>query len=167
MDAMSMWSMAGSAFSTVTTGYFWLIRNRRERPNLRPHIADRDFYLGSGGAEARQIGLKLGLIVANYSLLPNALLGVSGAVHRSDSTWQPLQRLSFDAATPLPFNVPSMQTVLLRVNGYLTFQTLENLENGSKTLSAYLEHYLTEPKRFQIELRSLNNVRQVHVVTAG
>ncbi len=167
MDAMSAFSMAGSAFSTVATGYFWLVRSRRERPNLRPHVADRDFYLGSGTAESRQIGLKLGLIVANYSLLPNALLGVGVAVHQADCSWQPMQRVTFDAATPLPFNIPSMQTVLLRVNGYLSFPTVAELETGSKTLAAYLGHYLAEPKRFQVELRSLNNIRQVHVVTAG
>jgi hypothetical protein len=165
MDALSAFSMAGSAFSTVATGYFWLVRTRREKPNLRPHVADRDFYLGSGTAETRQIGLKLGLIVANYSLLPNALLGVSVAVQTADYSWQPMQRLTFDAATPLPFNVPSMQTVLLRLNGYLTFPSKPELEAGSKTLSAYVEHYLAEPKRFQVEVRSLNNVRQVEVVT--
>ena len=57
MDSMSMFSMAGSAFSTLATGYFWLVRNRREKPNLRAYLADREFYLGRGGADNRQIGV--------------------------------------------------------------------------------------------------------------
>jgi hypothetical protein len=36
MEMMSMASLAGSAFSTVATAYFWLVRSRRERPSSAP-----------------------------------------------------------------------------------------------------------------------------------
>ena len=39
MEMMSMFSMAGSAFSTLATGYFWLVKVRRERPDLRVGVA--------------------------------------------------------------------------------------------------------------------------------
>jgi hypothetical protein len=167
MDTMSMFSMAGSAFSTLATGYFWLVRNRREKPNLRAYVADREFYLGRGGAENRQIGCKLGLIVANYSILPNSLLGVTLAVKRKDGGWQPVQGMTFDPQTPLPFNIPPMQTVLLRMNGYLSFPNVAEIENSSSLLPGYLERHLADPRQYQVELRALNNRRQTQVVAAA
>jgi hypothetical protein len=167
MDTMSMFSMAGSAFSTLATGYFWLVRNRREKPNLRAYVADREFYLGRGGAENRQVGCKLGLIVANYSILPNSLLGVALAVKRKDGGWQAVQGMTFDPQTPLPFNIPPMQTVLLRMNGYLSFPNVAELESSASILPGYLERHLADPRQYQVQLRALNNRRQTQVVAAA
>src|SRR6516225_3303042 len=72
---MPVLSMIGSALTALWTAYFWLVRVKRERPDLRPYIADQEMFLGNTVGETRQVGLKLGLIVANYSSLPNALLG--------------------------------------------------------------------------------------------
>jgi hypothetical protein len=166
MDTMSMFSMAGSAFSTLATGYFWLVRNRREKPNLRAYLADREFYLGRGGADNRQIGCKLGLIVANYSILPNSLLGVTLAVKRKDGGWQTVQGMTFDAQTPLPFNIPPMQTVLLRVNGYLSFPNMAESGTSTGILARYVEQ-LAEPLQYRVELRGLNNRRQTQVLATA
>lgn len=158
MEMMSVASFAGSAFSTIATGYFWLVRAKRERPNLRAHLVEREIFLSSGRAETRHLGLKLGIIVANYSLLPNALLGVQLAFKLRDGSWQPVQNVRFDQATPLPFNIPSMQTVMLRVNGSLVFPTNKQFEedNGGNILGGYVDHYLTDPREIRCELQHLN-----------
>src|SRR6478735_426669 len=67
-------SFVGSAFSTVATAYFWFVRARGERPNLKPYLVDREFFLGAMTPDSRHIGLKVGLVVANCSTLPSALL---------------------------------------------------------------------------------------------
>ena len=164
MDAMTMLSVAGSSFSTIATGYFWMVRNRRERPNLKPHLADREMFLSNGGAEKRVVGLKLGIIVANYSLLPNALLAVKLHTATQAGAWQPVENVSFDKLTPLPFNLPSMQTVMLRLNGYLHFPTMPELESD-KILGNYVNHYLTDPRQMKVELVGLNGYSHTHTLT--
>ena len=51
-------------------------------------------------------------VVANYSTLPNALLGVDASVKMRDGSWQPAET-RLDPKTPLPINVPSLHTVRL------------------------------------------------------
>ncbi|MBL8793392.1 MAG: hypothetical protein JNM56_05790 [Planctomycetia bacterium] len=158
MELMSAASFAGSAFSTIATGYFWMVRARRERPDLRAHLVEREIFLSSGRAETRHLGVKLGIIVANYSLLPNALLGVKLYFKQRDHSWQELQNVRFDQATPLPFNIPTMQTVLLRVNGTLVFPTNKQFEedNGGNILGGYVDYHLADPREIRCELRHLN-----------
>src|ERR1700733_2452003 len=98
--------LVGSVFSTVLTVYFWLVKASRERPNLQAFAADRELFLGNQTAGKRQIGVKLGVVIANYSTLPNAILGVAVAVKLKDQTWLPLEDVTFDKQTPLPCNVP-------------------------------------------------------------
>ena len=45
----------GTALSFLWTGYFWLVRVKdRERPDLRPYVADQEWFLGStAGSAAR------------------------------------------------------------------------------------------------------------------
>ena len=52
---LSYASISGSVFSTIATFYFWLVRARGERPNLKPYAVDREFFLGNSSAEKRQI----------------------------------------------------------------------------------------------------------------
>ena len=75
MDSTSALSLAGSAFSTVRTAYFWLVRVQRERPKLSPFVIDREFFLGAMTAQSRQIGFKVGLVVANYHFLSDVIAG--------------------------------------------------------------------------------------------
>jgi hypothetical protein len=153
MEMMSMASLAGSAFSTVATAYFWLVRARREKPKLRSYLVSRELFYGLQRPPDRHIGVKLGIVVANYSLLPNALLGVNLWFKRRDNTWHPVYKPTFDKQTPLPFNVPSMNTVLLCVNGTLAFAIDEKLEEGG--LPGYLDHHLADPREIKVQLRGL------------
>jgi hypothetical protein len=161
MDSTSALSLAGSAFSTVCTAYFWLVRMKRERPQLSPFVIDREFFLGGMTAQSRQIGFKVGLVVANYSVLPNAVLGAGVALYGKECGFQEIAPVTFDKQTPLPLNVPSLQTVLLRLQGNLTFPYTDALEQGSKTVGAYLERFLANPWRLRLELHNLNKRRDV------
>src|SRR5690348_9648640 len=116
---MAYIGLAGSVLSTLATLYFWLVRMRHEQPCLRPYLVDSEFFLGLGRDNVRQLGMKAGIAVANHCVLPNALLRIRLWVRRHDG-WQEVEHLSFDKVTPQPFNIPPMQTVLLRVAGSLS-----------------------------------------------
>lgn len=150
-------SFVGSAFSTVATAYFWFVRARGERPNLRPYVIDREFFLGAMTPDSRHIGLKLGLVVANYSTLPNALLKATMQVRGRTGQWLAVADFAFDKATPLPFNLPPLTTVLLRLNGTLTFPFAAGLEDGNKTVANYLREHVAEPRMVRVELHSLKD----------
>jgi hypothetical protein len=161
MDSTSALSLAGSAFSTVCTAYFWLVRVQRERPQLSPFVIDREFFLGGMTTQSRQIGFKVGLVIANYSTLPNAVLGAGVGLHGKEGGIEEIAPVTFDKQTPLPLNVPPLQTVLLRLQGNLTFPYTDALEQGSKTVGAYLQRFLADSWRLRLELHNLNNRRDV------
>jgi hypothetical protein len=150
-------SFGGSVFSTLATFYFWLVRARGERPNLKPYAIDREFFLGASNPQTRQIGFKLDLVVANYSTLPNALIKAKLQLRGRGENWVDVGGLAFDKQTPLPFNLPSLTTVLLRLNGTLSFPYAPALEDGNKTVGNYLRENLAEPRVARIELHSLND----------
>ncbi|MFT3878328.1 MAG: hypothetical protein QM703_01555 [Gemmatales bacterium] len=150
-------SLAGSVFSTACTGYFWFVKVRKEQPNLKSYLHDHDLFLGNGYGDTRGIGLNVNVIVANYSSLPNAIVGVKLAVKLRDGNWQPVTGVTCDKSAPLPLNISPLQTSLLRLNGRLTFVALEELEKQRDVVGAYSKHYLAQPLEFQVELQSLNN----------
>ena len=153
---LSYASISGSVFSTIATFYFWLVKARGERTNLKPYAVDREFFLGNSGAEKRQIGLKMGLVIANYSTLPNAILKVKLQLRGRGEQWIDVAGVAFDKQTPLPFNLPPLHTVLLRLNGTLNFPYAANLEEGNKALGNYIREHLAEPRMARLELHSLN-----------
>jgi hypothetical protein len=158
-------SLAGATFSTATTVYYWFVKVRGERPKLSCELADRELFLGAMTEQKRQIGLKLGLVVANGSVLPNAVLGVRLWVKRREEDWQEAEKVAIDKATVRPMNVPAMQTAYLVINGTLTFPLTDELEQGSKTLGAYAERFLTNPREIKVELKGLNGRTFTSVVT--
>src|SRR5262245_51289707 len=164
MDSfITFFSFSASLFSSLATAYFWLVRAQKERPCLKPHFADKEFFLGNSRDGVRQIGLKLGLIVANYSSLPNSILSAR-LWARLPEGWHELTNVAFDKQTPQPFNVPSLQTVLLRLNATLSFPYQDELEEGNKTVGNYLNRFLTPSREIRIELRRLGDEADVHTL---
>jgi hypothetical protein len=155
-------SIVGSAVSMAATLYFWLVRMRREKPCLRPYLVDREFYLGLSRDEVRRIGLKVGIIVANYSVLPNAVLGARLWIRRADGGWLEAENLAFDKQTPQPFNVPPLHTVMLRLTGALSFPFQDALEDGNKTAGNYMSRFTAQPVEMKVELRHLNDRTDTH-----
>ena len=74
-------------------------------------------------------------------------------------------RLAFDKQTPQPFNIPPLQTVLLRLTGTLSFPYDNALEEGSKTTANYLAGFLAQPLQMKLELSSLDQGADTHVLT--
>jgi hypothetical protein len=158
--------VAGSAVSMLTTGYFWFVRMRQERPCLKPYLADHEFFLGLSRDGVRQLGFKVGVIVANHSSLPNAILGARLWVRLQDD-WQEVDNLAFDKQTPQPFNLPPLQTVLLRLTGAVSFAYEDALEGSSRTAANYLDAHVARPIQVKLELRHLNERTDTHVLTAS
>ena len=154
---MPIASMIGSALTAAWTAYFWLVRVKRERPDLRPYLADQETFLAHSTGDQRYVGCKFGLIVANYSSLPNALLGVRLWLRQRDRGWLEVENVTFDAKTPLPFNVPAMQTVLVRVAGRVAFPTVDDFEGTPTVVSDYLDRNLATKREIGVELRGLGD----------
>ena len=164
MDSyISYFGAAGSIASMVATLYFWLVRVKREQPCLKPHLIDKEFFLGNSRDGVRQIGVKVGVIVANYSVMPNAILGARLWIRLKKGS-QEVGQLTFDKQTPQPFNIPPLQTVLLRLNGTLTFPYQDSLESGSNAAANYVNEFLAQPLRVKLELRHLNEQADKHVL---
>ncbi len=149
-------SLVGSAFSTALTVFFWFSRAQRERPNLKAYLIERNFYIGLQ-RDLRYLRAELTLIVANHSVLPNAVIGAKVWVRLKNGSLKEFEHLQFDPSTPQPFNIGSLQTVKLKLNGALGFACTEELENGG--VFAYLNHYCTNPRELEIQLISLDERR--------
>jgi len=153
---MSSVSLAGSVATAAATAYFWVVRARRERPNLRIYSADRatEINLGVYRGETRGLLFRTSVIVANYSSLPNAVIAAEVALKLSDGDWE-------DAAAPrvagLPVNVPSMTTVRLDLEWSVQFRALAAAEalRPNEIVKAYLDHYYAQPSKMGIALWAL------------
>jgi hypothetical protein len=152
---MTWMSLAGSVFSTACTAYFWLVRARRERPNLTSHLLEHEFFLGQGRAEARTIGFKLAVVLANNSILPNAVIGARVWLRLADGNWESIDGLTTDQRTPLPLNLPPQQTGILRLAGRVTFPTNAELEGERNIAEAYTARLLKQPLEIEFETLGL------------
>lgn len=92
-----------------------------------------------------------------YRSLPNALLGVRLWLRQRDGGWLPVEGITFDPKTPLPFNVPAMQTVLVRIAGRVAFPTADDIEGTPATLANYLDRHVATPREIGVELRGLGD----------
>lgn len=155
-SVMTTVSLAGAIVSTFATFYFWFVRVRGERPKLSCELAERELFLGASTERTRQVGVKLGLVVANGSSLPNAVLGVRLRVRLKEGGWAEAEAVTFDRATPRPINMAAMQTAYLVVSGRVSLPTAEELEQSNKPLTAYVERHLGCPREVEVDLKGLN-----------
>jgi hypothetical protein len=154
---MTWMSLAGSVFSTACTAYFWLVRSRRERPNLASHLLEHEFFLGQGRVETRTIGFQLAVVLANNSILPNAVIGARVWLRTADGNWESVDGLTTDQRTPLPLNLPPQQTGILRLAGHMTFPTVKELEAERNIAGAYVKRLLRQPLEIEFETLGLGN----------
>lgn len=159
-------SLGGSIFSTVCTGYFWLVKTNRERPRLQPFLIDHEYFLAECRGEVRTIGLNLHLAVANYSILPNALLGLDVQIKSRDGSWKDLAKVTLDKQTPLPMNLPPLQTALVRIAARIPFEYRAELESQKNIERAYLDCFLATPITMKLSVRGLNQKQVSTVVHA-
>jgi hypothetical protein len=153
----SLLSLAGSVFSTACTAWFWFVRVRRERPNLTAHLLEHEFFLAHGTGERRSIGCKLAVVLANNSILPDAILGARVSVRTAAGTWLPLEGLVCDASAPLPINLPPQQTGIIRLAGRVSFALSADAEGTRTALQTYLQQNLASPIQIQVETLGLHD----------
>jgi hypothetical protein len=169
MDVMGVVSLTGSAIATLSTLYFWLVRVNREKPQLKVHLAGplgADTLAAAAGAPpgtARsQFSLKA--VVANYSALPNAVIGVKAWVKTREGTWAPAVT-SIDEKTQPPFNLPPLHTVPVTLTATVAVpERPESAPRISRRETALLS--VAEPVQFKLELTALNERRFTETLTA-
>jgi hypothetical protein len=153
---MSTVSLVGSVATAAATAYFWAVRVRREQPNLKIYACERatEVNLGVYRGETRGLQFRAGVIVANYSSMPNAAIAVEVALKRRDGSWE---EVPAPRATGLPFNIPPMTTAKLELEWSVTLpalaaaETLRPVEIGR----AYLDHYYADALKSGVSIWAL------------
>ncbi|MBI4615705.1 MAG: hypothetical protein HY720_18955 [Planctomycetes bacterium] len=106
-------SLTSSAVATVLTIYFWLVRAQRERPwlavYLAPGLGADQSSSGSGTEGAVTCHYYCRAVLANYSSLPNAVIGIRAWLRSRDRGWL-AARVETEARSSVPFNLAPMQT---------------------------------------------------------
>lgn len=167
---MSTVSLVASSLSAAGTAYLWIVKARRELPNLQiyPCSAGAEVNLGVYRGETRGLQFRTSVVVANYSLLPNAVIGVDVSMKRRDGSWEDI---SAPRAAGLPLNVPSMTTQKVELEWSVVLPALADAEarRGVEIPGAYLDHYYAEPRRLGIAVWALGEkeFRSIVPLTAG
>jgi hypothetical protein len=169
-NVLGVVSLVGSVFATVSTVYFWLVRARQERPQLKVHLAapvGADSLAAGPGAPPNtarsQFSLKA--VVANYSALPNSVLGVRAWVKGRDGDWKPAATSLDDKSQP-PFNLPPLHTVPLSITATVNVPEQPDTAPKLSRREAALQS-VAEPVQVMLELTALNEKRFTQVVSAA
>jgi hypothetical protein len=155
-DDLTLVSLIGSAFSAACTAYFWFVRVQRERPDVTAHLLEHEFFLGQGRADERAIGFKLAVVLANNSILPDAVLGARVWLRTAGGQWLPLEGVTCDQRSPLPLNLPPQQTGILRLAGRISFATDDEAESQRAIAEAYVARHLSRPLEITVQTLGLN-----------
>jgi len=129
MDYFNVTTAFLSVLAMLSTFYFWLVSSKKERARLKTYLVEMPHFGGhfgwqrdtdndQGGAPGVYRLAYFRLAVANYSSLPNAILGYSFSVKAKDGSWKnaPVYHRYNDLKTSeLPLNIPPLQTVPLEV----------------------------------------------------
>jgi hypothetical protein len=169
MEALPMsLSFSVSMCSAVFTFYFWIMKARMERQKLKtyaaePHVGGHAF---SSHGDTIKLIFEPKLIVANYSSLPNALLGVRAWLATREGGWI-LAKATLDASTPLPINISPMQTVPLNLTATVDLPAIpegEECRNTNATFRLYRERCFPQDLEIKLELTALCEKRFKQVV---
>jgi hypothetical protein len=159
-------SLAGSAFATISTMYFWFVRANAERPNLKTYrVAPLDGAQLAGGPDTMRSQFYLKAVVANYSALPNAVLGVRTWVKGQDGEWKEASTV-LEEKSQLPVNLPPLHTVPLGLTITITVPDPgpETPRPASRRAAAFQS--VAQPVEIKVELRGLGEKRFREVLSA-
>ena len=172
MDALTMHISFGvSVVTALFTFYFWLIKARRERPCLKIYQADPQLggFAQSSCTDPVKLVFEVKSVVANYSSLPNALLGVEAKVKMRDGSWQDAET-RLDPKTPLPINIPAMQTMRLDVSLTIAVPAVpegQACRNTQETFALYRNRFVAQPLEVNIGLVTLGEKLFAYVLTSA
>src|SRR5947207_2211001 len=154
-------SFAVSTLTALATFYFWIVKSRQERPWLRVCKAEPQIsgYARGSCDDPVRLAFEVKAVVANYSSMPNALLGVRAWVRTRAGYWQEAET-SVDAKTPLPLNLPSLQTARLNLTATVAVPAIPEgtaCRNTHETFALYRDRFLAQPVEVKVELNALND----------
>lgn len=172
MDALTMnISFGVSVITALFTFYFWLVKARQERPCLKIYQAEPQLggYANSSCGDPIRLVFEVKSVVANTSSLPNALLGVQAKVKMRDGAWQDAEA-RLDPKTPLPINIPAMQTMRLDLSLTIAVPSVpegEACKNTHETFALYRNRFVAQPLQVQIGLKTLGEKMFANVLTSA
>lgn len=161
---MPMASFIGSAASVTVTGYFWLVKMNKERPQLQFEVVDHASFVdvGPGTASEQWLKFRMALIVVNNSILPNVVLGTRVRVMpKRSAVWKEVERVRPVRGSVFPLNLPPQQSGLLTIEWEMCFPALANeseLESPEQIVEAYLKENWDFADHVSVELRGLKGV---------
>jgi hypothetical protein len=167
----SYFSLGVSICTAAATFFFWIVKARRERPHLTIYPADPQFagYAQSSFSDPIKLNFEVKTIIANYSTLPNAVLGVQATVKMSDGTWREAET-RIDPKTPLPLNIASMQTMKLELSLALVVPAVpegQACKNTHETYAVYRDRFLAQPLQVKVELKTLGEKMFANVLRSA
>jgi hypothetical protein len=163
-------SLIGSGFATASTLYFWLVRANRERPQLKTYLAsplDASFLAGAAGLpDTMRSQFYVKAVVANYSTLPNAVLGVRAWLKARDGSWQPAATV-FPEKDQVPCNLAPLQTAPLQLTATITVPApAEDTPRPASQREAAFRS-VAQPVELKVELRGLGDKVFTDVLSAA
>jgi hypothetical protein len=171
MEALSShFSLGVSICTALATFYFWVVKYKQEQPRLKIYKADAQIggYAQSSCGETIKLVFDVKAVVANYSALPNALLGVQSWVKMRDGSWKEAEA-RLDPKTALPLNIPSLQTVRLDVTltvGVAAVPEGDACRNTNETFALYRERFVSQPLEVKVGLKTLGERLFADVLTS-
>ena len=167
---MPMASFIGSAASMGVTGYFWLVKMNRERPQLQFEVVEHVSFVdvGPGTSDEQWLHFRLALVVVNNSSLPNAVLGTKVRVMpKQSAVWREAERVRPPRGSVFPLNLPALQSGLVTLEWEMPFPTLANdaeFDAPDKIVEAYLKEHWDFCDHVSVELRGLRGVSFTELV---
>ena len=165
--AREYFSLVASTTAIASTFWFWLVRNRRERPSLSVHplgnlqgsavrsMDDLDTYRQVNPADGHVcLRYCLDLAVVNDSLLPNAVLDISVSLQMVDGTWQQMHVRPADPEQSLfPINLVPMTTAGVQLVISTSYPGV--YEGGYRELAEMAGDLLQHQPQIRVQLNGL------------
>jgi hypothetical protein len=164
-------SIVVSFLSAMVTFYFWLVKAKKERPDLKIYKADAQLggYAHSSCEDPVKLIFEVRSVVANYSTLPNALLGARGWVKLRDGSWREGEA-RLDPKTPLPLNIAPLQTVRLDLAVAITVPAIpegNSCRNTNETFALYRDRCISQPVEVKVAVNTLGEKLFASVLTSA
>ncbi|MEK7486522.1 MAG: hypothetical protein AABZ60_19535 [Planctomycetota bacterium] len=154
MELLDILTLSGSAVAAFLSVIVYFKTANRERPRLFSRItsktikANQDLWASEG--KFRNY-FYAEMIIANQSLLPNALLGAKSFFY-IDNHWKEGETLCHESFS-FPCNLPSMSTSPVRINALIWVQGAPGADNQARSLS---HESLPDPLYIRFELEPLS-----------
>jgi hypothetical protein len=167
----SQLSFGVSIVTALATFYFWAVKAKQERPRLKLYKAETPFggHAQSSCGDPVKLVFEVKSIVANFSSLPNALLGVQSCVKMRNGSWQAAET-RLDPKTPLPVNLAPMQTFRLDLALTLAVPAIpegHDCKNTHETFAVYRDRYVAQPLEVKVAVKTLGEKRFTNVLTSS